>query len=185
MGVHEVMEIVQDIYQKERWVNKPLGNTKPADELSNEKNMGGFVGDPERDYNKPIQTINFTHFREDGWKTILSFWGLRPIFSCELLVSGRSPLWSGPLVAAGCSTNDMGGEESPSHRIHGTGIFCLHLVDFCGIHVLEYIQWEYNKFFFWRCSWNLTRVENHQVQVSAVVCDVHLDHEYILQASYR
>ena len=94
LGVHQVMEIVQDIYQKERWVFFHL-ETKPADQLSNEKKHGlfrGFVGDPERDYNKPIQTINFTSFGEDGWKTILSFWGLRPIFSCELLISGRSPL---------------------------------------------------------------------------------------------
>ena len=90
--------------------------TKPADQLSNEKNSGclrDLLRIRRGIITNQIQTINFTHCGEDGWKTILSFWGLRPIFSCELLVSGRSPLWSGPLVAAGCSTNDMGGEESP------------------------------------------------------------------------
>ena len=36
-----------------------------------------------------LPETNSSHLTLDGWKMILSFWVERPIFRCELLVSGR------------------------------------------------------------------------------------------------
>ena len=98
------------LFSPERPMNASVPNARNVDEKL-QRRSGGFVGrgrileeqmvvkSKENPWKSPeisgqstlLETNSSSHLKMDVWNTFpVSFWGKRPIFRCELLVSGQS-----------------------------------------------------------------------------------------------